>query len=371
MSKRLVIAPGRRYGHVTIPSSKSIAHREIIVSLLSGFDVRDEQIRGWSDDLKATRVCLKRMLNGKHEWPCKESGTTLRLLTPLVDVLNCDGKFIKEGRLAERPMLDFDLRNLKNGQLTLPGDISSQFVSGVLFAAPLVPWKLGKCDHLELKLTSPLQSASYVKLTENILKDSGIKFSKPDDSTWIIPGWQRYRLWQGRGVVEGDWSQAAFFVCMDADNIKIDGLNWGSAQGDRAVADLLTSEEIDASQIPDAIPALAAKMASMAWTTRFTNCKRLKYKECDRLEATCNMINAVGGSARVEGDDTLVVVGTWPKRLCGGEVKTCGDHRIAMAAAVLANYACGPIEIDDADVVSKSYPKFWDDFNALKVGEPI
>lgn len=368
MMKRLVIKPGRRYGRVVVPSSKSIAHREIIASLLSGFDVRDEQIRGWSDDLRATQVCLKRMLNGKHEWPCRESGTTLRLLSPIAKVLGLEGEFIKEGRLGKRPMLDFDFGT---GSISLPGDISSQFVSGILFAAPLIGWKPGNHDHLVLKLSSPLQSASYVRLTESILKESGIKFSKPDDMTWNIPGQQRYRLWKGRGVVEGDWSQAAFFVCMDHYNIKLDGLNWGSDQGDRAVADLLISQEIDASQIPDAIPALAARMASMTWTTRFTNCKRLKYKECDRLEATCNMITAVGGNARVEGDDTLVVTGTWPKRLRGGEVKTCGDHRIAMAAAVLASYASGPIEIDDASVVSKSYPKFWDDFNSLKVGDPI
>lgn len=365
--RSLVIQPGKRFGIVTVPSSKSIAHREIIASLLSGFDIRDNQIRGWSDDLRATRTCLKRILNGKKEWPCQESGTTLRLLYPLTKVMKAVGDFVKKGRLAERPMIDFDLRN---PIVILSGDVSSQFISGILFAAPLIFWKREVCSQLEIKLTSPLQSASYVKLTENILKDSGIVFSKPDDMTWHVPGWQHYRLWQGRGVVEGDWSQAAFFVCMDTtanlDYIKIKGLNYGSDQGDRAVVDLLSMEKIDASQIPDIVPALAARAASKAYTTIFTNCKRLRYKECDRLEAVKEMINSVGGWAEVENDDTLIVRGIG-KKLPGGHVKTFGDHRIAMSAAVLASYASGPIEIDDKTVVSKSYPKFWEDFDSLAI----
>lgn len=362
----MVIKHGKRKGSVVIPSSKSISHRIIIASLLSGIDVKDDLIHGWSDDLKATRDCLRNILNKtSNEWHCKESGTTLRLLEPIAGVLGATGKFICEGRLKDRPRISFEKKDVYE----LPGDISSQFVSGLLMALPLASWDS------EIRLTSPLQSQAYVKLTEDVLSLSNIIFKKSDDGlTWSIPKNQKYQLnLQTNQCVEGDWSQAAFFLAMNSflkdhefGGIVVSGLNMCSAQGDRAILDLLEQSEVDASQVPDLVPALAAHASAQPGRiVRFYNCERLRFKECDRLEATKEMVESVGGQAEIDDSgSTLLIYG---KTLKGGRVKTYGDHRIAMAAAVLATWSPEDIEIDDSSVVSKSYPSFWEDFNNLEV----
>lgn len=361
----MTVRHGKRAGVVDIPSSKSISHRIIIASLLSGIEVKDELVRGWSDDLKATRACLRAILDSKEsKWHCRESGTTLRLLEPIAGVLNAKGEFICEGQLGTRPRMPFEKKDIYE----LPGDISSQFVSGLLLALPLASWDS------EIKLTSPLQSQAYVKLTEDALLMSKIRFTKSADGmNWQIPGNQKYRLEiPSHCCVEGDWSQAAFFFAMnsfDAENdeargITVRGLNMHSSQGDQAILELLDKDEIDVRQIPDLVPALAAHAAGQVGKkVTFSNCERLRLKECDRLEATKSMIEAVGGQAEVDNSRSSLFI--YGKKLCGGEVKTYGDHRIAMAAAVIATWADGDVEIDDPKVVSKSYPEFWNDFNHL------
>lgn len=357
----MIIKHGKRSGVVDIPSSKSISHRIIIASLLSGVEVKDELVRGWSDDLKATLVCLRAILGGKeHEWHCKESGTTLRLLEPIAGVLGASGNFICEGRLGSRPRMPFEKKDVYE----LPGDISSQFVSGLLLALPLASWDS------EIKLTTPLQSQAYVKLTEDALLMSKIRFGKSSDGmSWKIPGGQKYKLEiPSRCGVEGDWSQAAFFLAMRAgeldDGIVVRGLNTCSSQGDRAVLELLDKDEVDASRVPDLVPALAAHVAGQdGKRVAFYNCERLRLKECDRLEATKEMVEAVGGQAEIDDSGTNLLV--YGKNLHGGKIKTFGDHRIAMAAAVLATWSPEDVEIDDSSVVSKSYPEFWNDFNKL------
>lgn len=342
------ILPGARRGRVTVPSSKSIAHRELIAAALSG--VEEPKIRGVSKDIEATRRCLSAMMSGGCEWHCGESGSTLRFLMPIAGVMGWKGRFVCEGRLAERPVMPFE----RKSRYVVPGNVSSQFVSGLLFALPLADWDS------EIVIDGELQSAAYVALTEATLRDAGIEFEKPSDGVWRIRGGQSYRMSGGREV-EGDWSQAAFFLAMDG--VEVDGLNAKSLQGDRAVAWLLDSPLVDAGPVPDLIPALAAHAASRPGETRFVNCGRLRLKESDRLESTAAMVNAVGGDARIEGD-VLVVRGCGTLR--GGMVKTCGDHRIAMSAAVLACSASGPVDVDDASVVAKSYPGFWNDFDGLE-----
>lgn len=360
----MTIKCGKRSGTVDIPSSKSISHRIIIASLLSDVEAKDELVRGWSDDLKATRDCLTAILGGKEsKWHCRESGTTLRLLEPIAGVLDAKGEFVCEGRLGSRPRMPFEKKEVYE----LPGDISSQFVSGLLLALPLASWDS------EIKLTSPLQSQAYVKLTEDALLMSKIKFTKSTDGmSWRIPGNQKYQLEIPPDCcVEGDWSQAAFFLAMnsfddgsEAKGIIVRGLNMHSNQGDMAVLELLGKDEIDVSQVPDLVLALAAHAAGQVGKkTIFSNCERLRLKECDRLEATKSMIEAVGGQAEI--DDFGSSLSVYGKKLSGGEVKSCGDHRIAMAAAVLATWADGDVELDDPRVVSKSYPEFWNDFNCL------
>lgn len=323
-----VIEPGRRRGRVTVPSSKSIAHRELIAAALSG--VEPPVIRGESNDTRATRACLKAMMAGDPVWPCGESGTTLRLLEPIAGVMGWKGEFRCEGRLGSRPRMPFE----RKSRYAVPGNVSSQFVSGLLMALPLADWDS------EIVLDSPLQSAAYVTLTEDVLRDAGVGFEKGVLS-WRICGGQRYRIAGGREV-EGDWSQAAFFLAM---GVEVGGLRADSHQGDRAIVDLLGAETVDLAQVPDLYPALAAHAAALGREVRFVNTERLRLKESDRIASTAALIASV-------------------RR--GEPVKPCGDHRIAMAAAVMACYAKAPVIVEDAECVSKSYPGFWDDFESLE-----
>jgi len=350
-----VIEPGRRTGSVTIPSSKSIAHRELIAAALSG--VEPPVIRGESKDTLATRNCLRAMMSGESVWPCGESGTTLRLLEPIAGVMGWKGDFKCEGRLEERPRMPF----AKKSRYVIPGNVSSQFVSGLLMALPLADWDS------EIVIDGPLQSESYVRLTEDTLRRSGIDFGsvgKEGQSclakSWHVKGGQRYRFPSG-GEVEGDWSQAAFFLAM---GVEAKGLRADSHQGDRAVVDMLASirrapcrrgvsprqrenqVSIDVSQTPDLYPVLAAYVAATGRAVSFTGTERLRLKESDRLASTTAMIEAVKNGCRVD---------------------TCGDHRIAMAAAVMACFADHPVTVEGAECVAKSYPGFWDDFEQLEM----
>ena len=330
-----VIEPGRRTGSVLIPSSKSIAHRELIAAALS--NAEPPVIRGESKDTLATRNCLKAMMSGDPVWPCGESGTTLRLLEPIAGVMGWKGEFKCEGRLGARPRMTFE----KKSRYVVPGNVSSQFVSGLLMALPLADWDS------EIVIDGPLQSEAYVRLTEDTLRASGISFGK-SGQTWFVKGGQRYRFEGGREV-EGDWSQAAFFLAM---GVEVKGLKADSHQGDRAVVELLKSvrdflpdsEPIDVSQTPDLYPCLAAYGSSIGSGAVFTGTDRLRLKESDRVLSTAAMIDAVNH---------------------GEAVDSCNDHRIAMSAAVMACYSKIPVTVAGAECVAKSYPGFWDDFKGL------
>jgi 3-phosphoshikimate 1-carboxyvinyltransferase len=334
---------------VTVPSSKSIAHREIIAAALSG--VEAPLVRGESKDTLATPACINAMMSGEKLWPCGESGSTMRFLTPLAGVMGWQGEFKCEGRLAERPQMPFEKRDCYE----IAGNVSSQFISGLLMALPLAAWDS------RIVVKGKLESSAYVELTEDVLLASGIKFEK-GEGVWEIKGGQKYRIAGGREV-EGDWSQAAFFLAM---GVEVDGLKADSKQGDRAVTRLMSDFEVDVSPVPDLVPALAVHAAAREGTTRFFNCARLRLKESDRLESTFALVNSVGAKAYIEGD-VLKVVGR--SKLAGGEVRSFGDHRIAMAAAVAACYSSSPVVVDDGDVVAKSYPGFWNDFDKLQVDE--
>ena len=335
------IEPGRRSGKVTVPSSKSIAHRELIAAALSGAE--PPVIRGESKDTLATRACLGAMMSGESRWPCGESGTTLRLLEPIAGVMGWKGEFVCEGRLGERPRMPFERKQ----RYVVPGNVSSQFVSGLLMALPLADWDS------EIAVEGTLQSEAYVRLTEDTLKESGIEFEKTAVGAWRIPGRQTYRFHGGREV-EGDWSQAAFFLAM---GVEVDGLRGDSRQGDRAVTGLLAAIDaapasgtaLDISQTPDLYPVLAAYAAATGRKVEFTGTERLRLKESDRIASTAALIESV-------------------RR--GDPVKTFGDHRIAMSAAVMACYADRPVVVEDPGCVAKSYPAFWDDFAALERSDP-
>ena len=338
-----VIQPGRRRGTVAVPSSKSIAHRELIAAALSGAE--PPIIRGESKDTLATRNCLKATMSGDPVWPCGESGTTLRLLEPIAGVMGWKGEFKCEGRLGERPRMPFE----KKSRYVIPGNISSQFISGLLMALPLADWDS------EIVIDGPLQSEAYVRLTEDTLLESGIvvhKIKKEGQTSFLyfMDGGQKYSF-AGGGEVEGDWSQAAFFLAM---GVEVKGLKADSHQGDKAVVELLErirrgEGTIDVAQTPDLYPVLAATAAAMGKSVTFTGTERLRLKESDRIASTAELIESVKG---------------------GKPVNTFGDHRIAMSAAVMACYSKIPVTVEGAECVAKSYPGFWDDFESLEVSEP-
>ncbi len=373
------ITPGRLRGEVTPPPSKSLSHRALIAAYLAGSVDRIANLAE-SQDIAATRRCMEALLTVGDGFPvldCGESGSTLRFLIPLALVLRGGARFVGHGRLMDRPMEPyFDLFREKNihfeknggeltvmGQLTpgvykLPGDVSSQFVTGLLYALPLTD------GDSEIAVTSPLQSREYVTMTLDVLKRYGISVDNEGFSRFIIPGGQRYV--PADYTVEADWSQAGFWYAARTlgHDVAVLGLDPASPQGDKLAAAYSEAlpDAVDLSQIPDLLPPLAAMAAVKAGATRFVNAARLRMKESDRIASTANMLRAFGVPC-VEGPDSLTVTSTGKLRSC--TVDGAGDHRIVMAAAILATAADGPVTILGAEAVNKSYPTFFDEFRRL------
>ena len=268
---------------------------------------------------------------------------------------------------------------LIGGNYTIAGNVSSQYISGLLMALPLLIR-----DSL-LMVSGPLESAAYVAMTEDALQLSKLTIPKMG-AMWAIPGQQRCHL-PKRTVVEGDWSNTAFFLCMGAlskEGVTVEGLNLQSSQGDRGVLDVLRrfgaevtehgdavtvrrgtlhGVTIDAAPIPDLIPVLSVVASVAEGETRVENASRLRLKESDRLKSTADLLRALGGRVE-EKEDGLVITGV--PALHGGAVETQNDHRLAMSAATAACAATGEITVDNDGCVAKSYPCFWEDFSSLK-----
>ncbi len=410
------ILPGERSGGVTAPASKSQAHRLLICAAL-GENPVTLRCDGVSRDIAATAACLnalgaeiaaengvirvtpiREVPKGLCRLPCGESGSTLRFLLPVAGALGAEAVFLREGRLPERPLAPLDREltahgmtiraegaelycsgQLRSGEYTLPGDVSSQFISGLLMALPRLE------GNSALTVTGKLESAAYVTMTEDALIRSGVFFARADQ-LYGIPGGQKFALPEEL-TVEGDWSGAAFFLCMGAlsrRGVTARGLSLISSQGDRAVLDILRTMGaeitlpgdgvhvrrgelrgcvIDASPVPDLIPALCAVAAAAAGETRIVNAARLRLKESDRLKSTAEMIRALGGEAE-ELPDGLVIRGKAALR--GGTVDPRGDHRIAMAAAAAAGVCRESVVIPGSECAAKSYPRFWEDLDTLK-----
>lgn len=400
----MTIFPRRLQGTLKIPSSKSAGHRMVIAAALSGGG-KVENLTV-SADIQATLEGMK-ALGADYRLDentalfysrrdiqeqsviidCNESGSTLRFLIPVAVAL-CPQKtliFKGRGRLLERPLEPyfalFDEMGiqyqkgqdglmvqgiLKSGECRLSGKISSQFITGLLYALPLLT------GDSEIVITDKLESKGYVDMTLEALTAFGIEVENRDYREFIIPGGQRYL--SKDTIVEGDYSQAAFFHAANfiGSDVALQGLNPNSSQGDRAVEAILEAFaqkddcELDVSDIPDLVPALAAAAAYRAGkTTRFVNASRLRIKESDRIAATCSMLRALGAQAE-EGKDSITVWGQ--KTLPGtGEssLDCCNDHRIAMAAAVAAVGCTGKVRLLGAECVSKSYPAFWEDYRRL------
>lgn len=387
----VIITPSMLSGTVSAVSSKSDAHRKIIASLFADKPTKI-CINSFSDDIDATLDCIS-SLGGSYEKldDCvlitpiskvvktaslnfRESGSTSRFLLPVATTILEKGDFSGQGRLPERPFSELvsQLRLhgvkvdsntlpmhteglLQSGEYRISGSISSQYLTGLLFALPLLD------SESKIILTTPLTSSSYVDMTLDTLKEFGVNIEVCDNVYNIKP--QPF-ISPGKISAEGDWSSAAFWVVANkiCQNIKIEGMNFASRQGDMQITNLLDETDIDASQIPDLVPILAVLATSRKGRTIIRGAGRLKFKESDRLLAMTECINNLGGCAK-ETDDGMIIDGTGS--LCGGKVDGFGDHRIVMSATIASLICTDKVEITGAEAVKKSYPTFFDDFKKL------
>lgn len=353
------LEPGLRTGAVRPPPSKSHAHRVLIAEALSG---RLESLAPDADDcadICATKRCLAGLFRGDATLDCGESGTTRRLLGPLVPALGRVVAWTLRGRLAARPQIEY--ATLSSGIHELPGDVSSQFASGLLFALPLL-----KGDS-EIRFTTPLQSRGYVEMTRDVLSAYGIR-SEETPAGFFVPGGQRYVAPASPLSVEADWSGAAFWLAANAlgNRVNVSGLDPSSRQPDRRVADVFRDfpARIDVDPFPDSFPVLSVVAACRAGMTEFVGIRRLRIKESDRVAAMTDVLTRLG--VRVEVEPSRFVVHGVTSPLKGGDFTVFGDHRIAMSVAVASTRAEQPVALDDADCVAKSYPGFWRDFDSLR-----
>lgn len=380
-------------GQVFLPPSKSVGHRALICSSLAGEGTVYNS--GDNDDIRATMRCLKALKNGETLLDCGESGSTLRFLIPLAALESRPITFTGHGRLMKRPLDVYEdcmgdkgvtftrgentftvCGPLQGGTFRLPGNVSSQFITGLMLALPLLP------NDSMIFVQTDLQSASYVDLTLSVLKDYGITIHNDRHTTYSIPGNQTYQIRDYH--VEADFSGAAFFLAAAALGrpLELMGLNPDSVQGDRAFLDLLKQAgytlvtgphgglqvrgprrpkalTVDVGDIPDLVPPLAALLAFSDGESRIINAGRLRIKESDRLATVTRQLNHLGADV-IEGEDDLIIRGK--ERLTGGFCSGENDHRIAMMCAVAAIGCEGSVTLTDYKCVKKSYPGFWNDF---------
>ena len=374
----ITIQPGKLSGTVTVPPSKSMAHRMLICAAFAN-NPTTLLCAEVSEDIEATAECLQafganiqRFSNGFYIHPakhiaqkatlfCRESGSTLRFLLPIVGALGVDATFELSGRLPHRPLsplweemermgcqLSRSVENiiqctgrLRPGTYRMDGSVSSQFISGLMMALPLIDGETG------LEITGHVESRPYIDMTQSVLD----LFSSPHPEQMSV---------------EGDWSSGAFWLAANTmgSQIKVNGLNDASIQGDRTTQALLPqltkNVTISAKDIPDLIPILSV-VAATHQGAMFTDIARLRLKESDRVAAIIAMLEDLGGTATAT-ENTLTIYGTGLK---GGAIRSFDDHRIAMSAAIAATVCTSPVTIIGAECVKKSYPGFWAEYTRL------
>lgn len=408
------IKPIKPEGEISAIASKSDAHRAIICAALSQ-DKTDIRISHLSKDIEVTLNCIKEMganfvkkdnvyeitpiktLNENPLLDCGESGSALRFFLPVLASLGTGATFVGQGRLPERPM-DIIVSLLKEhgntfsssrlpitvsgkttpGIFDIEGNVSSQFISGLLFALPLLKEKS------VIRLTSDLQSSAYVNMTIDTLRQFGINI-KTEGNEFTINESDRY-ISPKEYIVEGDWSNSAFFIVLGAlgGKVKVKKLSPNSNQSDKMILDVLSlagvnykllNDEItvekneikpfdfDVSECPDLFPVLSVLACKAKGKSTLYNAERLRIKESDRIETTKELIMNLGG--RVEQlNDSLIIYGNG--KLTGGTVESHNDHRIAMSAFVASAICENDVILRDAEAINKSYPSFMEDF--AKVG---
>ncbi len=388
-------------------ASKSEVHRLLICAALSDKEtsIICEEL---NDDITATADCLN-ALGAKISYnngaftvlpikefsespvlPCNESGSTLRFLLPLVAASGKGGSFDTKGRLALRPLSPLKEELEKSGAVittqdriisvsgkcnatafSIPGNVSSQFISGLMFMLT----KTGGT----IKITDKIESRPYIDMTIHALQKFGCSIIFEDN---IITVKKTCPLISPQTITStGDWSNAAFFIAIGVtgkEKVTVTALDLYSKQGDKKITDILKAfgakiesneksitaypsrlkaTDIDAENVPDLVPVLSVVAANAEGTTRIYNCSRLRIKESDRIEAVKEMITALGGKIHIENND-IIIEGS---PLSGGSVDSKNDHRIAMSAAVAAFSAKNEVTINGAEAVNKSYPSFWDE----------
>ena len=411
---KAIITPAKAMGEISSIASKSVAHRLLICAALSD---RKTIIRcaNINKDILATVDCLNAMgadicykdscfhvtpistkVNSKFLM-CNESGSTLRFILPIVSALGREWNFIMEGRLPERPLsplkeeleahgISFNYPAFNNlcisgklscGEYSITGNVSSQFISGLLFALSIID------GTSILRVTGEIESAPYIEMTLDALKAFGAKIDRKDN-VFTISG---NKLSTPENVdVENDWSNAAFPLCAAAISggcVTLKNVNFLSRQGDIKILDLLSDFgaevikeecsvtvkgeklhgiEINAEQIPDLVPVLATVAAGAEGTTKIYGASRLRIKESDRLMSTYEMLTNIGADV-ILTDDGFVINGK--ERLSGGTVDSYNDHRIAMSAAVASTICENKVTVIGAQAISKSYPDYWKDISKL------
>lgn len=431
------IIPRKLKGRLDALPSKSHAHRVLIAQKLARMqngeaanadNAHGSEIPTFSKDIEATKNCLAQLDSGSPRLNCIESGSTMRFMLPVAMALRDEAVFIGTGKLPSRPIsplreemerngctfstgtpaADADgipngfseictIRGrLQPGAYRLAGNVSSQFITGLLFALPLLD------GDSTLELTTALESAGYVDLTLDVLRDFGImideKRSTEGFNTYVINGNQRYTE-PADVTVQGDWSNAAFWLACGAlgGDVTLDGVDMTSSQRDKEFADILmqmgahlevsscgtsmdstsatgglssirctgnglSAADIDVAQIPDLVPVLATVMALADGASEITHAERLRIKESDRIFTVHDFLSKLGADITDEGSGLSV---RGKRTLSGGEVCGHNDHRIVMAAAVASCGCTGPVIIRGAEAVNKSYPDFFRDFAAL------
>lgn len=408
------VMPGALFGKVTAPPSKSDVHRAIICAALSRGRCEISPV-AYSEDILATIDCVKALgadveiyedklvVQAQHmferdnaELNCRESGSTVRFFIPVAAAGGVSAVFNGKGRLPQRPLgvfskllpehgvecrteggLPFAVSGkLQPGVYEVPGDISSQFITGLLFALPLLD------GDSVIHLTSPLQSKGYIDMTIDVQKRFGVDIVE-DNGDFIVKGNQKYT--PCNYTTEGDWSQAAFFLVGGAlcGDVEVCGLRSDSRQGDKEIAQLLNrfgaqvyltengvhcrknklhGINIDASQIPDLVPILSVCGAFAEGETRIYNAQRVRLKESDRLAAMRNALSSCGAGIE-ETEDGLLIRGS--DSLQGGFADGCNDHRIVMSMAIAALNSVDGVTISDKESISKSFGSFFEELDKL------
>ena len=394
---QIKLIPTKLKGKVSVPPSKSLAHRAIIAASLAKGISRIDHIE-YSQDIKATIGAMEALgtiieqhedyliINGNYTFTknntmpgvqidCEESGSTLRFMVPISLAKENKVRFIGRGQLGKRPLdtyyeiferqnigylyrenvLDLNVvGELKPDLYRIPGNISSQFITGLLFALPLLSF-----DSI-IEITTPLESKGYIDLTLQVLKLYGIEIVNHEYKQFIVRGRQEYKAIDYRvdlnlDSLQGDKATIDFLKQMNCEIVEND-------EGIKVVSHGLKATTVDASQCPDVIPVVSLALALASGHSEVINAGRLRIKECDRLQATVEELNKLKAHA-VEHESSMELDGV--ETLTGGNVSSHDDHRMAMMLAIASTVCKEPVIIDNKECVKKSYPSFWEDFEML------